>query len=119
LTPLGKHLRKLRAERGIYQKDMAAAIGVSAAYLSALEHGHRGKPSWDLLQRMMGFFNVIWDEAEVLQSKWELSDPRVVIDTTGATAQATEVANLLARKINGLNGADLAKIRNILSKAKN
>ena len=25
---------------------MAAAIGVSSAYLSALEHGKRGRPSW-------------------------------------------------------------------------
>ena len=44
MTPFGQRLRELRRQRGIAQKDMAAALGVSAAYLSALEHGHRGQP---------------------------------------------------------------------------
>ncbi|TKB38718.1 MAG: helix-turn-helix transcriptional regulator, partial [Mesorhizobium sp.] len=37
MTPFGERLRVLRNERGVSQKDMAKAIGVSAAYLSALE----------------------------------------------------------------------------------
>ena len=76
-------MRRLRAERGITQKHMAKAIGISPAYLSALEHGHRGQPSWDLLQRIIGFFNVIWDDAEELQRLAALSHPRVTIDTSG------------------------------------
>ncbi|TIT83335.1 MAG: helix-turn-helix transcriptional regulator, partial [Mesorhizobium sp.] len=36
MTPFGEKLRALRAERGLSQKAMAEAIGVSAAYLSAL-----------------------------------------------------------------------------------
>ena len=36
MTPFGERLRELRQERGIAQKDMARALGVSAAYLSAL-----------------------------------------------------------------------------------
>jgi DNA-binding XRE family transcriptional regulator len=41
MTPFGEAMHRLRAERGISQKQMAAAIGVSPAYLSALEHGKR------------------------------------------------------------------------------
>ena len=48
MTPFGAKIRALRAERGVSQKDMAAALGVSAAYLSALEHGRRGVPGWAL-----------------------------------------------------------------------
>ena len=32
--------------RGVSQTDMATALGVSSAYLSALEHGRRGRPTW-------------------------------------------------------------------------
>ena len=41
MTPLGLKLRELRRKKGVSQKEMAAALGVSAAYLSALEHGRR------------------------------------------------------------------------------
>lgn len=99
MTPFGKRLRELREERSVTQKDMAAAIRVSAAYLSALEHGRRGQPTWDLLQRIITYFNIIWDEAEELQHLATVSHPRVVIDTAGLTPQATELANLLARNI--------------------
>ena len=68
-------------------KSMAAAIGVSPAYLSALEHGRRGRPTWDLLQRIIGHLNIIWDEAEELERLADLSHPRIVIDTRGTNAK--------------------------------
>ena len=40
-TPFGKAVRHLRDRKGVSQKAMAAALGVSPAYLSALEHGRR------------------------------------------------------------------------------
>ena len=44
MTPFGRRLRELREERGLSAKDMAAGLGISPAYLSALEHGRRGRP---------------------------------------------------------------------------
>ena len=81
MTPFGLKMRALRKKKGVNQRDMARQIGVSAAYLSALEHGHRGKPSWQLLQRITGFFNIIWDEEEELHRLAEMSHTRVVVDT--------------------------------------
>ena len=83
MTPFGERLRELRRAKGVTQKEMAAALGVSAAYLSALEHGRRGVPSWAMVQKIIGYFNIIWDDAEELQRLAETSDPRVVIDTAG------------------------------------
>ncbi|HWD14815.1 helix-turn-helix transcriptional regulator [Pseudochrobactrum sp. sp1633] len=99
MTPFGLRLRQLREERGVSQKEMATAIRVSAAYLSALEHGRRGQPTWDLLQRIIGYLNIIWDEAEELQNLAMISHPRVTIDTAGLSPEATELANLLANHI--------------------
>ncbi len=99
MTPFGRRMREMRAERGVTLSQMAEAIGVSAAYLSALEHGKRGQPTFMMLQRIMAYFNVIWDEAEALRLLAEISDPRVVVDTSGLSPEATELANLLAREI--------------------
>lgn len=112
MTPLGARLRALREERGVTLKEMAKAVRVSSAYLSALEHGRRGKPTWSLLQRIITYFNVIWDEAEELQRLAELSDPKITIDTGGLAPEATELANRLAAEIARLSTDDLAFLRN-------
>lgn len=116
MTPLGAKLRSLRSERGISLKQMAEALGVSSAYLSALEHGHRGKPTWILLQRMIAYFNVIWDEAEELERLAELSDPKITIDTGGLAPEATELTNHLARQINNLQPEDLMHLKNEITR---
>ncbi|MBZ9806842.1 helix-turn-helix domain-containing protein [Mesorhizobium sp. BR1-1-9] len=110
MTPFGERLRALRAERGVTQKDMAAAIGVSAAYLSALEHGRRGAPTWTLIQKIIGYFNIIWDDAEELARLAEGSHPRVRLDTSGLSPAATELANLLAENIEKLDEEELRGI---------
>jgi transcriptional regulator with XRE-family HTH domain len=111
MTPLGARMRAMRRERGISLKDMAKALEVSSAYLSALEHGRRGKPTWFLLQRVIAFFNVIWDEAEELQRLAEISDPKITIDTGGLSPEATELTNLLAKEIARLSPDDLKFLR--------
>ena len=99
MTPFGAKVRALRATRGISQKRMAADLGLSAAYISALERGRRGRPATGLVMQICGYFNLIWDEAEDLARLAHLSHPRVVVDTQGLSARATELANLLAERI--------------------
>ncbi len=107
MTPFGKRMRELRAARGVTLKQMADELGVSSAYLSALEHGRRGRPTWLLVQQIIGYFNVIWDEAEEVQELAALSNPRVTVDTAGLSPAATELANRLARDIDRLSLDDL------------
>lgn len=116
MTPLGARIRQLREERGISLKEMAAALNVSSAYLSALEHGHRGKPTGFLLHRVIAFFNVIWDEAEELQRLAEISDPKITIDTGGMLPEATELTNRLAADIARLDAEDLHALRDELAR---
>lgn len=114
MTPFGQRLRELRAERGIALKDMAAGIGVSSAYLSALEHGKRGQPSWALLQRIIAYLNVIWDDAEELTRLASISHPRVIVDTAGLSPAATQAANLLAERIRQLSADQLEALLSVL-----
>ena len=99
MTPFGKKLREMRREKGVTLTEMAEALEVSPAYLSALEHGKRGRPSLLLQHQICGYFNIIWDDAEALQRLAYLSHPRVVVDTAGLSPEATEFANMLAERI--------------------
>ena len=117
MTPFGERLRNLRSERDITLKQMSEAVGVSAAYLSALEHGRKGRPSWYLVQRIIAFFNIIWDDAEELVKLANISHPRIAIDTAGLSPQATALANKLAENVRELRPAELARIADILDDA--
>lgn len=114
MTPFGEKVRELRKERGISQKQMAKKLAISPAYLSALEHGHRGRPSWALIQQMISFFNIIWDEAEELESLARISHPRMVVDTSGLSAEATELVNLLNRGIKKMNQNQIGAMLKII-----
>ena len=117
MTPFGERMRKLRTERGVTLKQMAEALGVSSAYLSALEHGKRGAPTWFLVQRIIVFFNIIWDDAEALCRLAQSSDPRIKIDTSGAIPESTAFANLLARWVGDLDADDFARMTAIVEAA--
>jgi transcriptional regulator with XRE-family HTH domain len=116
MTPFGDRMRKLRAERGITLKEMADGLGVSSAYLSALEHGKRGRPGWHLIQRILTFFNIIWDDAEEVVRLARISHPRITIDTSGLNPRATELANRLADDIGRLDAAALDELLSVLDR---
>ena len=78
--------------------------------------GRRGKPTWLFLQRIIAYFNVIWDDAEELQRLAELSDPRITIDTGGMSPEATELANRLSASIGKLSPDDLAALKSELTR---
>lgn len=99
MTPFGARVRALREARQLTLSRMAADLELTPAYLSALEHGHRSKPSWSLVQQIIDYFNLIWEDADELRELARVSHPRVVIDTSGLSVQATLVANRLAAEI--------------------
>jgi transcriptional regulator with XRE-family HTH domain len=116
MTPFGARLRELRRERGIQLKHMAKGLGVSAAYLSALEHGHRGRPNRAFVHRICAYLNIIWDEAEELQALAQFSHPRVAVDTSGLSPEATELANRLAERIEKLDPETVRKMLALLDR---
>lgn len=116
MTPFGDKMRQLRAAAHMTQAQMAAHLGVSAAYLSALENGRKGLPSWALVQKIITLFNLIWDEAEEIQDLARISHPRVVVDTGNLSPAATEMANILSRKIDRLDDDQISDILTILKK---
>lgn len=115
VTPFGAHLRTLRAARGLSLKQLAAALQVSAAYVSALEHGRRGVPSTVLLHQVAGALGLSWEDADELERLSRLSDPRVVVNTAGLPPERTELANRLARTIRTLPPETVAALLAVLN----
>jgi len=110
MTPFGAKVRSLRRARGLTLKQMAGALDISQAYLSALEHGHRGQPSPALVVQVCEFFGLIWDDFEEMQTLVRLSHPKVTVDTSGLDPARTELAHLLAARIADLSDADIADL---------
>lgn len=117
MTPFGRRVRELRAQKGITLAQMAQGLGVTPAYLSALEHGKRGRPTFTLIQGTIHLLGVIWDEADALVRLADLSHPRVTVDTAGLDAEATLFANRLAREIDALEPDDLRRLATVLDDA--
>jgi transcriptional regulator with XRE-family HTH domain len=117
MTPFGRKLRELRAAKGMTLKQMAAALHVTPAYLSALENGRRGKPRKGLVMQVAAALGIIWDDAEDLVRLARLSDPRRRVDTAGLSPTATELANRLADDIARLSDADIKAMLDILERS--
>lgn len=110
-------MRALRAERHILQREMAQAMAVSPAYLSALEHGRRGAPSSGLIHQICDYFGLIWDDADELRVLAKLSRPRVRVNAAGLSAAQTALANRLAKSLRDLDDAAVAALQKILDDA--
>jgi len=114
MTPFGARLRSLRAQHGLTLKAMAAEMQVSSAYLSALEHGRRGKPSTGLVHQVCEIFGLIWDQAEELAALARISNPKITVNTAGLSPEQTALANRLAQEIRRLPPSTVASIHAIL-----
>ena len=84
-------------------------------WLSALEHGHRGRPNRAFVHRICAYFNIIWDEAEELQALAQLSHPRVTVETGGLSPEQTELANRLAERIEKLEAETVRRMLELLN----
>jgi transcriptional regulator with XRE-family HTH domain len=114
MTPFGARLRALRAARGLTLKDMAERLDLSSAYLSALEHGKRGRPTPGLVMEICGILGLIWDEAEDLKRLAAVSHPKVTVETGGLAPAATILAHEFAETVDRLTEEDIGRIRRLL-----
>ncbi|ABC24395.1 helix-turn-helix domain-containing protein [Rhodospirillum rubrum] len=118
MTPFGARLRALRAARGLTLKAMAEDLGLSAAYLSALEHGRRGRPAPGLVMQICGLLGLIWDDAEDLKRLALVSHPKVTLDTGGLEPTATLLVHELAEVLETLDPGEIESLRALLRAAR-
>lgn len=118
MTPFGEKVRALRGARKITLKQMAADLELSPAYLSSLEHGHRGRPSEALVVQICEYFHLIWDDYEEMHRLAALSHPKVTVDTSGLSPAHTELANTLAERVRDLDAEEVSALLTALRQDK-
>lgn len=117
LTNIGKFLRKLRIDNGEILKDMANALDVSPAFLSAVENGKKKMPEgW--IEKIKTIYSLTSIEAD----KFELA----IIDTNNTielnlhdVSQANKaLAISFARAFETLDDEESEKILEFLKRRK-
>ena len=106
MTPFGVLMRDWRKEKNKTLNELAAFLDVSAAYLSALEHGKRGRVSFAMVDQICVYFDLIWDDAETLKNAAMLSHPKPAVNASDLSQDAVRLANLLAQNIDRLSQED-------------
>ena len=115
ITSLGKFLRILRLKRGEILKNMADRLGVSSAFLSAVENGKKKMPVlW--FERLRDLYEL--DESqmgELRRANLETTN-QVELNLKNATPPQRELAILFARQFNDIDEETSMQIANLLNK---
>ena len=114
MTPFGQKMRSLRLARGLTQQQQADYLGVSKAYISALENGARGRPSGPLVDQICAWLGLIWDDAEELKRLASMSHPKPVVNASHVSPEAVYLANLLAQSIGQLTDQQCSEMAKTL-----
>lgn len=112
-TKFGKFLRKLRIDRGMVIRDMAEMLGVSPAYLSAIELGKRAIPD-SFVDNLCNAFKLNNDERRDILHLADISQPSIKIDLTDAEDANRETMLAFARKFKELDDEQLNKLNQML-----
>lgn len=101
-TKLGGYLRRIRLKNGEILKDMAERLGVTSAFLSAVENGKKNMPEkWvDKLKELYHLTETERDELEVCAME---SRHSIEINLKNATGQNRELAILFARSFENMS----------------
>ena len=81
LTEFGKVMRIIRINTGDSMRDMAAKIGMSATYLSAIETGKRNIPA-NMEELLFSHYNFSEKDRKNIKDSIENSESHVKIDLT-------------------------------------
>ncbi len=112
-TKFGKYLRKLRIDKSMVIRDMAEILGVSPAYLSAIELGKRAIPN-SFVNSLCSAFKLSDEERGNMQQLVDVSQPSIKIDLTDADESNRETMLAFARKFKELDDEQLNKLNKML-----
>lgn len=113
VTALGKFLRKLRVDKDERLYDMAKKVGVSSAFLSGVENGHK-KASSELINKVIDNYNL--NDIQIIKLKDAVDLSKKNLDLTSFSPEKQEAMIMFARKFDDLADKDKKIISRILAK---
>lgn len=117
ITVFGKFLRDLRHIHTELLKDMAESLGVSAAFLSAVETGKKSIPaSWN--EVIADLYQLTEVQRRQLAAAIDESQRAVTIDLSSQSGERRGVAVALARQFNNLSSAEMEMLKRTIAAVK-
>lgn len=117
LTSIGKFLRKVRIDHEEILKDMAEKLGVSSAFLSAVENGKKKMPEiW--FEKLKSIYSFTAEQAEELQKAIIDTNNMVEIELKNASKINKDLAISFAREFDSLDDETSKQILKILKRHK-
>lgn len=114
ITKLGKYLRKARVEMDINMAEMADAVEISPALLSAIETGRRDtKP--EIVGRLADYLGLSGHDRTAFEYVAISSNSEVSIQLDQSNEKQTEAIALLARHIGDLNQEGYEEISKLIA----
>ena len=115
ITKFGEYARDLRIDRGENLKEMAKNLGVSSAFLSAVENGKKQVPkTW--YEKISSIYELALKEKEKLRNAIEESKNMLVLNLQNVSQANKEFALVFARSFEELTDEERKKIQGILTK---
>ena len=113
MTEFGKEIRKLRIDRGEIMKSMADKLGITSAYLSAIECGKRNIPD-NFIDQITSIYNLSKHEKAKLEDSVALANHKVEIALDDVSESKQELALKFARSFDDIDDRTAIKIRELL-----
>ena len=116
LTSLGQFLRKLRLENGEILKTMAEKLGVTSAFLSAVENGKKKMPlSW--YEKLPLLYTFSEQQQDALKKAVMESSDIVELDLHNVPFGRRDLAISFARRFDSLDEETSQMIFDLLNKS--
>ena len=113
VTAFGKFCRKLRIDKSQIMLDMATNLGVSPAFLSAVENGKKNVPQkW--LDDLAKIYKLSIDDYQELKKAIELSVLEVKFNLQKENNNDREIIIAFAREFKTMDNARKEQIRKLL-----
>lgn len=117
LSQYGREVRKLRVDKDMNLRQMAEALDVSSAYLSAIEKGDKPVPK-HFPQKVVEALGLALDgkELRLLEEAVILDRGYVTVDIAKASPQAQTVAMRFANALGALTDVQLDAVMMVISR---
>ena len=115
LTKLGRFLRKIRIDRGELMLDMAEKLGVTPAFLSAVENGKR-KPPKEWEERITTLYSIEGDQATEFHDAFYAALNSEKLDMTSFTQEQQDLMLAFARKLPTMSEKEIMDINQRLER---
>lgn len=115
LTKLGRFLRKIRIDRGELMLDMAESLGVTPAFLSAVENGKR-KPPKEWEERIIELYGIKEENAAEFHEAFFDALNAERLDMSSFTQEQQDLMLAFARKLPTMSEKEMRDINKKLER---